>query len=90
MQTPSGDNEEKMRNRTIQPIAAGDYAHDEREFGRQADVTRIYGLKRGTTYNLWRAGKIRGVLLRVKGQKSGVRLWDMASIRAFIHSSFRE
>lgn len=56
------------------------------EFGRCADVERIFGLRRGTLYNLLRDGKIRGVLLRVRGRRSGVRLFDMNSIRNFILS----
>jgi hypothetical protein len=44
----------------------------------------MMGLARGTVYNLAAAGKIRGVLVRVKGQKSGIRLWDVESVRAFI------
>jgi hypothetical protein len=75
-----------MNKQTSQPVAPGEFSVDRKEFGRQADVERIYGLKRGTTYNLCRQKKIRGVLLRVKGQKSGVRLWDMESIREFITS----
>lgn len=75
-----------MGKHTIEPVTTGEFDNDRKEFGRQSDVTRIYGLKRGTVYNLWRAGKIRGVLLRVKGQKSGVRLWHMESIRQYILS----
>jgi hypothetical protein len=75
-----------MKIVTIQPIVSSDVANDQREFGRTGDVQRIFGMRRGTLYNLWHDGKIRGVLLRVRGQKSGVRLWDIASIREFIDS----
>jgi hypothetical protein len=71
---------------TTEPVQPGNFNHAVPEFGRQADVQRIYGLKRGTTYNLLNAGKIRGCLLRVKGRKSGVRLFDMASVREFIRA----
>ena len=54
------------------------------EFGRWRDVDRLYGIRRGTLYNLLGDGKIKGVLLRVRGQKSGVRLFDLASIRDYI------
>lgn len=73
-----------MKTYSTQPVAVANFSDDAKEFGRSADVQRLFGLKRGTLYNLWREGKIRGVLLRVRGQKSGVRLWDMESIRAYI------
>lgn len=68
------------------PIKASDCASDNKEFGRWQDVDQIYSIKRGTAYNLLRDGKIKGVLLRVRGQKSGVRLFDLASVRDFIRS----
>ena len=54
------------------------------EFGRVRDVERLFGLKRGTVYNLLRDGKIRSCLLRVRGRQSGVRLIDLDSVRALI------
>jgi hypothetical protein len=71
---------------TTGPVQPGNLAGVMPEFGRVADVTRIYGLKRGTCYNLLRDGKIKGVLIRVRGKKSGVRLIDMVSVRDLIHS----
>lgn len=56
------------------------------EFGRTIDVQRLFGIKRGTLYTLSRQGKVKSCLLRVAGQKSGVRLWHLQSIRDFIHS----
>ena len=69
---------------TVAPVCVGDLSHTLPEFGRCLDCTRLFGLKRGTLYNLLSAGRIRGVLLRVKGQKSGVRLFDLNSVRSFI------
>jgi hypothetical protein len=69
---------------TTEPVQSGNFTGTIPEFGRVADVARHFGIKRGTLYN--RDGKIRGVLLRVRGQKSGVRLFDMASVREFIRS----
>ena len=71
---------------TLAPVRAGDITGATPEFGRCLDCNRLFGLRRGTLYNLLKAGKIRGVLLRVKGRKSGVRLFDMASVREFIHA----
>lgn len=73
---------------TTAPVQAGDFSQTNQEFGRVADVARQFGLKRGTTYNLLADGKITGVLLRVRGKTSGVRLIHMASVRAYILSQF--
>jgi hypothetical protein len=74
--------------KTTEPVQPGNFSGISPEFGRVADVTRMFGIKRGTLYNLLRDGKIRAVLLRVRGARSGVRLFDMASIRTFILSQF--
>jgi len=71
---------------TTNPVEPGNFTGVTPEFGRLADVQRFYGLKRGTCYNLLLDGKIKGVLLRVRGKKSGVRLFDMESVRQFIRS----
>jgi hypothetical protein len=67
-------------------VTAGDALGLEPEFLRTPGVERVWGLKKSTLYNLEADGKIKGVLLRVRGQKSGVRLWNVASIRAFVES----
>jgi hypothetical protein len=72
--------------KTNAPVAPGNFEDAEREFGRAADVQRCFGIKRGTAYNLLNDGLIKGCVLRVKGQKSGIRLFDMASVRAFVLS----
>lgn len=69
---------------TTAPVQAGDFGIAAPEFGRWRDVERLYGIKRGSAYNLLADDKIRGVLLRVRGQKSGVRLFDLASVRDYI------
>jgi hypothetical protein len=69
---------------TTAPVQSGDCAGQQAEFGRCADVTRLYGIKRGCMYALLADGKIKGVLLRVRGNKSGIRLIDLASVRQYI------
>jgi hypothetical protein len=71
---------------TLEPAQLGDFTNLPPEFGRVADVTRHFGIKRGTAYNLLADGKIKGCLLRVRGKTSGVRLIDMASVRTYIRS----
>lgn len=82
----SYSNNEIMGN-TIETIQAGKFSDILPEFGRTADVQRHFGIKRGTLYNLHADGRVRGVVLRSRGQLTGVRLWDMASIRAYIEKS---
>lgn len=72
------------------PVERGDFTGLRPEFGRDKDALFNFGLKRGTLRNLHNQGKIRGVLLRVCGSKSGVRLWDMASIRRFIEAEMKD
>jgi hypothetical protein len=76
--------------KTSAPLEAAEASNIQPEFLRTSDLRRIFGLARGTVYNLHAAGKIRGVLLRVRGKKSGVRLWDAQSVRDFIHSQITE
>jgi hypothetical protein len=75
----------KLR-KTIAPVQAGDFDSTPKEFGRTKDVETVYSIKRGSLYNAEKLGLVRGVLLRLRGQKSGLKLWDMASIAAWIRS----
>ena len=76
----------KKRKTTTAPVQPGNFAGVMPEFGRAADLQRLFGLRRGTIYNLLRAGKIRGCLLRIKGKKSGVRLFEIQSVRDLVRS----
>src|SRR5208283_703347 len=82
----------KKRNRTdktTKPVEPGNFTGVLPEFGRAADLQKHFGIRRGTAYNLLAAGKIRGVLLRVKGRKSGCRLFDMGSVRDLTFWNYR-
>jgi hypothetical protein len=70
--------------KTTAPVEPADLSNAQPEFGRLRDVKRLYGLPRGTTYNLLKLGRIRGVNLRVTGRKSGCRLIDLQSVRDYI------
>ena len=43
-----------------------------------------FGIKRSLAYELHAQGLIRGVSLRRRGQVRGKRLWDCASVRAYL------
>ena len=75
-----------MKEQTTEPVSPCHTAELKPEFGRIRDVERLYGIKRGTLYGLLGAGRIRGCLLRVKGNRSGVRLIDLQSVRNLIHA----
>ncbi len=52
------------------------------------DQVRIYfGLKQSLLYRLLAEGKIRAVSIRQRGKTRGRRLFDVASIRAFLNAN---
>ena len=55
------------------------------EFGRWRDVERLFGIKRGTLYNLMAEGKIKSVVLRRKGNVHGCRLIHLASVSNYLN-----
>jgi hypothetical protein len=67
---------------TSEPIKAGNCESILPEFGRTEDVARLFGIKRGSLYNLWKQREVRSVLWRIEGSKSGLRLWYLPGIRA--------
>jgi hypothetical protein len=56
------------------------------EWGRWRDLERLFGIKRGTAYNLMAEGKIKGVVLRRKGNLHGCRLFHLESVRQYLNS----
>ena len=72
---------------TTKKIEGGEAETLQPEFARTPQVERLFGIKRGTLYNMNSDGLITGVVLRVRGAKSGVRLWNVDSIRKCILSS---
>ena len=86
----SGLARRQFQELTTDPVQRGDFTSAAPEFGRTPDVTRTFGLRRGTLYNLHADGKIRGVLVRARGQKSGCRLWDLESVRRYIRQCEQE
>lgn len=56
------------------------------EWARPSDITRIFGIKRGTLWALMSSGDIRSVSLRKKHQLKGTRLVNVQSVRDFIEA----
>ena len=55
------------------------------EFGRIPDVRSRFGIPRSKRlYELINEGKIKSASIRKKGARTGVRLIDLASVRAFV------
>ena len=75
---------------TTNPVEPGNYTGIMPEFGRVKDVQTHFGIKRGTLYNLLKDGKIKSVLLRIRGKKYGCRLISMDSVRECIRSQMNE
>ena len=70
---------------TLEPVAAGNAATVEPEFIRFPDVQRIFGIKRGTCYQLINQGKIKSLCLRQRGSRTGTRLIYAQSVREYLH-----
>ena len=66
------------------PVQPGNFTGTAPESGCVAELTRLFGIKPGSACHLLKDGKIRGCVLQVRVQKSGVRLFDLQSIRALI------
>jgi len=59
------------------------------EFGRVQDVQRLFGIKRGILYRMINEGKVKSVCLREPGNKLGVRLIHLASVRDYINQQMQ-
>jgi hypothetical protein len=70
---------------TTAPVQAGDTHNLQKEFGRWRDVERMFGIKRGTLYNLMAEGKVKSVVLRRKGNIHGCRLFHLASVSEYLN-----
>jgi hypothetical protein len=83
---------QEMNNKgfTTKPIALGNCTDVMPEFGRFQDVQRLFGLKRGTLYNLIEEGHIKSVSLRRRGQVKGVRLIYLQSVSDYLHELMDE
>lgn len=60
--------------------------HTRIEWAREKQITAQYGLSHMILFSLRKAGKIRTVSLKGEGKKYGARLYNVASIEAFLAS----
>jgi hypothetical protein len=60
---------------------------ERKRYGRTWDVDRIYGIKRSTLYALLSEGVIRSAVVKQKGAKSGLRLFDLESVENFLRAN---
>ena len=77
-----------MKTMTTEPISVASPNNGTAlpEFGRWRDVERLFGIKRGTLYNLMAEGKVKSVILRHKGNVHGCRLIHLASVSQYINN----
>lgn len=78
-----------MTTETI-TVANTNNIHALPEFGRWRDVERLFGIKRGTLYNLVAEGKIKSVSMRRKGNVHGCRLFHLASVSQYLNGLMNE
>ena len=57
------------------------------EFVNSFGLERLFGIKRSLAYELMGLGLIRGVSCRRPGQVKGKRLFDVASVRAYLKAA---
>ena len=76
---------EVVKQLTASPVESGRFLTP--EFLDIDGVREFFGLKQSFTYRLLAENKIRAVSIRQRGKARGRRLFDCASIRAFLNSN---
>lgn len=78
---------DEVRDFTTVPVTASTIATTALpEFGRWQDVQHLFGIKRGTLYNLMAEGEVKSVSIRRKGNVHGCRLFYLSGIREYLSS----
>jgi hypothetical protein len=88
MSTNINDKADGGAAHTTAPVQAS--PANDAEFLDARGIEARFGLKRSLLYALLGDGAIRGVSLRRRGQLRGKRLFDVASVRAFLHAQLQE
>jgi hypothetical protein len=74
-------------NCTVEPVQPGDCSGLQPEFGRVPDCQRLFGIKRGILYRWIQERRIKTFLLREKGNKHGIRLIYLQSVRDYLYAN---
>ncbi len=72
---------------TIVPVTAS--PGNDAEFVDAPGLDALFSIKRSLAYTLLDEGLIRGVSLRRHGRLRGKRLFDVASVRAYLNSQMQ-
>jgi hypothetical protein len=72
---------------TVEPVQSGDCFSVQPEFGRVPDCQRLFGIKRGILYRWIQERRIKTVLLRERGNKHGIRLIYLQSVRDYLYAN---
>jgi hypothetical protein len=72
---------------TTAPVAIGATTGVLPEFGRWQYVQRLFGIKKGTLYNLVNDGMVKTVHLRRKGNEHGCTLFYLPGISQLLHAT---
>lgn len=75
-------------HRTVAPVAAS--LVNDAELVDAPGLQRLFSIKRSLAYSLLADGLVKGVSLRRRGQLRGKRLFDVASVRAYLASQMEE
>jgi hypothetical protein len=75
---------------TTEPVKLGNCTDVMPEFGRFQDVQRLFGINRGTLYNLIEEGRVKSVTLRFKGNIRDCRLFYLPSVSEYLHRLMEE
>lgn len=75
------------QNRTVEPVQSGDCSGVQPEFGRVPDCQRLFGIKRGILYRWIQERRIKSVLLRERGNRHGIRLIYLQSVRDYLYAN---
>ena len=62
-------------------------SEERKRYGRTWAVDRIYSIKRSKLYEMLDAGLIKSVVIKEKGAKSGVRLFNLQSIEDWLRAN---
>ena len=84
----------REKHYTLEEIKPGDFDSARQpfltpEFLRTEDVRKVFGIRRGSLYGLAKLGRVKSCLLRIRGNRLGVRLWSVDSIRSYIASQMQ-